>query len=82
MTIMTSKAVAAAIAAVSIALTVSACGPNTYFGPDPAACKAAMEAQYLKATAGQGHFGAALADCKGLPAAEMRLFAKQVQAGY
>ncbi len=75
---MTSSALRAVITAVIIAVTVAACGIS---GPDPAACKAAMQAQYLKAMAGEGHFGAELAACKGLPKAEVQMFAQQVLEG-
>jgi predicted small lipoprotein YifL len=78
MAIMTSRALRAVIAAVIVALTITACGIS---GPDPAACKAAMQAQYVKAKAGQGHFGAAPAACTGLPKAEVQRFAQQVVEG-
>jgi hypothetical protein len=78
--LLTSRALAprAAIAAVIVALTVTACG---YTGPDPAACKAALQASYVKASAGKGHFDADPAACKGLPKDEVQRFAQQVQAG-
>jgi hypothetical protein len=75
---MTSGALRAVIAAVIVALTITACGIS---GPDPAAFKAAMQAQYVKATAGQGHFAAAPAACMGLPKAEVQRFAQQVVEG-
>jgi len=40
-----------------------------------------MQAEYLKAMAGQGHFGAEPAVCKGLPKAEVQRFALQITAG-
>jgi hypothetical protein len=80
MAIMTSRALAAVIAAMVIALAVTACGQN-YLGPDPAACKAAMQAEYVKAMAGEGHFGAEPALCKGLPKAQLQRFAQQILAG-
>jgi hypothetical protein len=80
MTIMSRKALATAIAAAMIALTVTACSQG-YLGPDPAACKAAMQAQYLKSLDGKARFGAALPVCKGLPEAELRRFAQQIRAG-
>lgn len=79
-TVTTAKALASAIAAVLMALAVTACGQNE-LSPDPAACKAAMQAQYLKAAAGQGHFGAVPSVCKGLPKAQVQRFAVQIQTG-
>jgi hypothetical protein len=40
-----------------------------------------MQAEYVKAVAGEGHFGAVPAACKGLPKAEVQRFAAQVAAG-
>jgi hypothetical protein len=76
--IMTSRVLWAVIAAVIVALTVTSCG---VYGPDPAACKAALQAQYVKATHGQGNFAEVPAACKGLPKAEVQRFAQQVQEG-
>jgi hypothetical protein len=73
-----SRALPAAIAALIAALIVTACGIT---GPDPAACKAAFQAEYVKAIAGKEHFGAEPAICKGLPKAEVQRFAQQVQEG-
>ena len=84
MTILTNRALVAnrapraAIAAVIVALTVAACG---YTGPDPAACKAALQASYVKASAGKGHFDADPAACKGLPKAQVQRLVQQVQEG-
>lgn len=80
---MTSRVLRAAVAAVIVALTAAACGVSS---PDPAACKAAIQAQYLKAQylktgAGKGHSGAEPALCKGLPQAEVRRFTQQVLQG-
>ena len=75
---MSRRALRAVSATVTAALTVTACGVS---GPDPAACKAGLQAQYVKATAGQGHFGAEPAACKGLPKAEVQRFARQVLEG-
>jgi hypothetical protein len=72
------RAPRAAIAAVIVALTVAACG---YTGPDPAACKAALQASYVKASAGKGHFDADPAACKGLPKAQVQRLVQQVQEG-
>jgi hypothetical protein len=80
MAIMTTRALAAVMVAVIIALAVTGCNQN-YLAPDPATCKAAMQAQYVKAKAGQGHFGAELAACKGLPKAQVQQFAQQIRAG-
>jgi hypothetical protein len=68
----------AAAGAAIVALLVSACGVS---GPDPAACKGAMQASYVKALAGQGQFDPDPAACKGLPKAQVQRFARQVQAG-
>lgn len=78
MAIMTSRALRAAIAPAIVALMICGCGVT---GPDAAACKAAMQAQYVRATGGQGHFGAELAACKGLPEAEVKRFAQQILQG-
>jgi hypothetical protein len=72
---MTSKALRAAIAAVIVALTVTSCGISA---PDPAACKAAIQAEYLK---GKGHLGAEPEICKGLPKAQVQRFTQQVLEG-
>jgi hypothetical protein len=74
----TSRVLRAVIAAVIIALTIIACGDTS---PDPAACKAALQAQYVKASAGQGHLGAEPAACKALPASEVQRFTQQVLEG-
>jgi hypothetical protein len=71
-------AVRAAIAAVIVALAVAACG---YTGPDPAACKAALQASYVKATAGQGHFNTDPPACKGLQKDQVQQLAQQVREG-
>lgn len=76
--ITTSRVLRAAGAAAIVALTINACGVT---GPDPAACKAAMQAEYVKATAGEGHFGIVPAACKGLPKDEVERFAQQVAQG-
>lgn len=68
----------AAIAPAIVALMICGCGVT---GPDAAACKAAMQAQYVRATGGEGHFGAELAACKGLPKAEVKRFAQQILQG-
>lgn len=75
---MTSRLPRAAVAALIVALTLTACGVTT---PDPAACKAAMQAEYVKAVAGKGHFTGNPAACKGLPKAEVQRFAQQVLQG-
>jgi hypothetical protein len=77
---LTSRALAAraAVVAVIVALAVAACG---YTGPDPAACKAALQASYVKATAGQGHFNADPAACKGLAKDQVQQLVQQVQEG-
>jgi hypothetical protein len=80
MAIMSSRALAAVIAVVIIALAVTACD-KSYLGPDPAACKAAMQAEYVKATTDGGHTGAEPAACKGLPKAELQRFAADIRAG-
>lgn len=78
---MTLAAPSTLAAAVMIALAVTGCSRN-YFVPDPASCKAAMQAQYLKAAAGQGRFGTEPANCKGLPKAQVQLFERQITAGH
>jgi hypothetical protein len=78
MATMTSRALRGVIAAAIIALTVTACDISR---PDPAACKAAMQAQYVRATAGQGRFGPVPSACKGLPKSEVQRFAQQVLQG-
>jgi predicted small lipoprotein YifL len=77
-TITTSRALRAAVAAVIVALTLNGCG---FTGPDPAACKAALQAEYVKATAGKGHFNPDPPACKGLPKAQVQQFAQQVLEG-
>lgn len=81
--VMTGRAVRAAIAAVIVALVavvVTACNNgNVVTGPNPTACKEALQAQYVKAVAGKAHFTTDLPACKGLPADQVRLFAQQVQ---
>jgi hypothetical protein len=42
---------------------------------------AALQAQSLKAAAGEAHSGAEPAICKGLPKAQVRRFAVQIQTG-
>jgi hypothetical protein len=76
----TGRALAAVIAAVAIPLAVAGCGDKP-LAPDPAACKAALQAQYLKATAGTAHSRAEPAICQGLPTAQVRRFARQIQTG-
>jgi hypothetical protein len=78
MATITSRALRCVIAAVFVALTVTACDISS---PDPAACKAAMQAQYVRATAGQGHFGTVPKACKGLPKSEVQMLARQVLEG-
>ena len=78
MATMSSRVVRAAIAGVIVALSVTGCGVTS---PDPAACKAAWQAEYVRAVAGQGHFGAEPRACKGLPKAEVQLLAQQVLGG-
>jgi hypothetical protein len=74
------RALAAVIAAVAIPLAVAGCGDKP-LAPDPAACKAALQAQYLKAAAGKAPSGTEPAICKGLPTAQVRRFALQIQTG-
>ena len=71
-------ALRAATCAVILALMVTACG---YTGPDPAACKAALQASWVKASAGKGHFDADPPACKGLQKDQVQRLAQQVQAG-
>lgn len=78
MATMTSRALRAAIAAVVVALMVTACGVT---GPDPDACKATLQAEWVKALAGKAHFNPDPPACKGLPAAEVQRFVQQVQQG-
>jgi hypothetical protein len=75
------RAVRAAVAAVIVAVAVTACNGNGVTGPDPATCKAALQAQYVKALAGKAHFETNLPACKGLPESEVQQLAKQVQQG-
>jgi hypothetical protein len=77
-TITTSRALLAAIAAAIVALAVTGCG---FTGPDPAGCKAALQAEYVKATAGKGQFNPDPPACKGLPKAQVEQFAEQVLKG-
>jgi hypothetical protein len=79
--VLAGRAVRAAIAAVVVAVAVTACDGNGVTGPDAASCKAALQAQYVKAQAGKAHFETNLPACKGLPASEVQQFAKQVQQG-
>lgn len=74
--IVTSRALRFAIAVVLAALMIAACDKLT--SPDPAVCKAALQAQYLK---GNGHFGAEPSQCKGLPNAQVQQFVRQIQEG-
>jgi hypothetical protein len=71
-----SRALRAAIAAVIVALAVTACGVT---GPDAASCKAALQAEYIKAR--QGHFGAVPSACKGLQKDEVQRFMQQIEEG-
>jgi hypothetical protein len=75
MSVTTGRALRGAIAAVIVAVTVSACQISS---PDPAACKAAIQAQYLK---GKGHLGAEPSVCKGLSKAQVERFTQQVLEG-
>lgn len=75
MAITTSRALRGAIAAAIVALTVTACGISA---PDPAACKAEIQAEYLK---GKGHLGAEPSMCKGLPKAQVQQLTRQVLEG-
>jgi hypothetical protein len=77
---LSARALAAVIAAVAILLAVAGCGDRP-LTPDPAACKAALQAQYLETAAGKAHPGTEPAICKGLPAAQVRRFALQIQTG-
>ena len=63
-----------------VALTVTACGASE-LDPDPAACKAALQAQYLKAVADHQTAGAEPAICRKLPRSQVQRFAAQIQAG-
>jgi hypothetical protein len=62
-------------------VAVTACNGNGITGPDPATCKAALQAQYVKALAGKAHFETNLPSCKGLPESEVQRLAQQVQQG-
>jgi hypothetical protein len=64
---------------VTVTLTVTACGASA-LDPDPAACKAALQAQYLKAAANGKPPGAEPALCRKLPQAQVRQFAAQLRA--
>jgi hypothetical protein len=82
--VMTGRGVRAVIAAVIVAVVavmVTACNGNGVTGPDPATCKAALQAQYVKAQAGKAHFTTNLPSCKGLPEAEVQQLAQQVKQG-
>ena len=50
------RALAAVIAAVAILLAVAGCGDRP-LAPDPAACKAALQAQYLEARSEERRVG-------------------------
>jgi hypothetical protein len=76
MAITTGRALRGAIAAVIVAVTVTAC--QQISSPDPAACKAAIQAEYLK---GKGHLGAEPSVCKGLSRAQVERFTQQVLEG-
>jgi hypothetical protein len=78
MAIMTSRALRVAIAAVIVALMVTACGVT---GPDPAACKGALQAEWVKAVAGKGQFNADPPACKGVPESQVHQFVQEVQQG-
>jgi hypothetical protein len=78
MAIMTSRALCAAIAAVIVALMVTACGVT---GPNPQACKEALQAEWVKAVAGRGHFDADPQACTGLSQAQVQRFVQEVQQG-
>jgi hypothetical protein len=78
--VMTGRAVRAAIAAVIVAVVVTACNGGVT-GPNPTACKGALQAQYVKALAGKAHFDTDLPACKGLPADQVQRFAQEVQQG-
>jgi hypothetical protein len=74
--IITSRALRFVIAVVLAALMITACERIT--SPDPAACKAALQAEYLK---GGGHFGAEPPLCEGLPKAQVQRFIQQIKEG-
>ena len=78
MAITTGRALRGAIAAVIVAVTVAGCQISSISSPDPASCKAAIQAQYLK---DKGHLGAEPSVCKGLPKAQVELFTQQVLKG-
>jgi len=78
MAIMTSRALRAVCAAVIVAVTITACQDTS---SDPAACKAALQAQYVKAKPGHDQLGPEPANCKGLPKAEVQRFTQQVLQG-
>jgi len=78
--VLTGKAVRAAIAAVIVAVVVTACNGGVT-GPNPTACKEALQAQYVKALAGKARFTTDLPACKGLPADQVQRFAQEVQQG-
>ena len=75
---MASGALRAVTGAVIVALLVAACDVAN---PDPAACKASLQASYVKSLAGKGQFNPDPAACKGLPKAEVQRFIQQVQHG-
>lgn len=79
--VMTGRAVRAAIAAVVVAVVVTACNGNEVTGPNPTVCKEALQAQYVKALAGKAHFTTDLPACKGLPADQVQRFAQEVEHG-
>jgi hypothetical protein len=79
--VLAGRAVRAAVAAVIVVVAVTACEGNGVTGLDAAACKAALQAQYVKALAGKAHFETNLPACKGLPESEVQRFAQQVQQG-
>ncbi|HEX6523750.1 MAG TPA: hypothetical protein VF070_27680 [Streptosporangiaceae bacterium] len=76
MSVTTGRALRGAIAAVIVAVSVTACQQIT--SPDPAACKAALQAEYLK---DKGHLGAEPSVCKGLSKAQVEQYTQQVLEG-
>jgi hypothetical protein len=77
--ITTGSALRGAVAAVIVAVTLTGCQISQISSPDPASCKAALEAQYLK---DKGHLGAEPSLCKGLPKAQVQRFTQQVLDGH
>jgi hypothetical protein len=76
---MSGRALCSAAAAVIVALAVTGCDVAS---PDPAACKAALQAEFLKAEGSEGlSFGPVPKACKGLPRSEVQQFIKQVMEG-